>query len=89
MTLETTPPLLHHAMGYDPPDSPLRLLPCVDDRLWQILLQKSAPEEGRGQGERSGSRWIAARPDGSSGFDARQLAHATLTQHTIRAVVAV
>jgi len=34
MTLETIAPLLHHAMGYDPPESPLRLLRCVDDCLW-------------------------------------------------------
>ena len=34
MTLETIAPLLYHAMGYDPPESPLRLQRCVDDRLW-------------------------------------------------------
>ena len=37
MTLETIAPLLHHAMGYDPPESPLRLLRCVDDCLWHTF----------------------------------------------------
>ncbi len=34
MRLETVAPLLHHAKGYDPPESPLRLQRCVDDCLW-------------------------------------------------------
>ena len=35
MTLETIAPLLHHAMRYDPPESPL--LRCEDDCLWHTF----------------------------------------------------